>query len=174
MLAYPSSTSRMGVFDLPISMPTLSIFKVQVGDVFRCPQGLSRCPQLGFKDAHKSSFEPSKTPTTPTNSHSKSFLMPAVHTRMPAGGHKGFLQVVLRRCPQQAISYAHNSFYHACNFPHLSCPHDILEMPEIFSLSTILSCPQPSLSSIFLSYCHVTISLSSLHQHLCLSRIIFK
>ena len=91
MPAYPSSTSCMGLFDLPISMPTLSIFKVPVGDVFKCPQ-------LGFKDACNSSFEPSKMPTTQTNSHSKSFLILAYHTRMPAGGHKGCSQVVLRRC----------------------------------------------------------------------------
>ena len=38
----------------------------------------------------------------------------------------------------------------------------------------ILSCSQPSLSSSLLVYCHVTISLSSLHQHLCLAQIIFK
>ena len=79
MPAYPSSTTRMGVFDLPISMPALSIFKVPVGDVFRCPH-------LGFKDAHNSSFEPSKIPTTPTNAHNKSFLMPVAHSRMLAGG----------------------------------------------------------------------------------------
>ena len=91
MAAYPSLTVRVGVFDLPISMLALSIFKVPVGDVFRCPQGLSRCPHLGFKDAHNSSFEPSKIPINPTNARNKSFLMPAAHTRIPAGGHKGFL-----------------------------------------------------------------------------------
>ena len=72
------------------------------------------------------------------------------------------------------ILFSHNSFYHAHNFPHLACLHDLLEMPTIFSLSTILSCPHPSLSSSLLVYCHVTISLSSLHQHLCLAQIIFK
>ena len=86
MPTYSSSTSRMGVFDLPISMPTLSIFKVPIGDVFRCPQGLSRFLQLGFKDAYNSSFEPSKMPT---NSHSNPFLMLVAHTRIPIGGHKG-------------------------------------------------------------------------------------
>ena len=82
MPAYPSSTACMGVFDLPISIPTLSIFKVLVGDVFKFPQ-------LGFKYACNFSFEPSKMPTTPTNGYNKSFLMPTAHTRMSAGGHKG-------------------------------------------------------------------------------------